>query len=72
MSRVFRCPFFSWAKGTSIWCEGGVLKFRSMESYRDYVNRYCCGASSWGNCTIAQNLEREYERRDQDDKREEL
>ena len=44
-------------------CEGGTLEYTDRYARRDYVYRYCAHPTGWKGCTVAQNLEKQYERK---------
>lgn len=70
---AFQCPYFqSGGKGLKVECEGGRLTFQSREAYMSYVGLYCGRCPGWERCTLAQNLTREYETREKNEKREKL
>ena len=65
MPIAFQCPYFqAGGKGLKVECEGGKLIFQSREAYLSYVGLYRGKCPGWERCTLAQNLTREYERRE--------
>lgn len=63
MPRVFECPFYQWCRGHTVYCEAGRLEFPGGEAYADYCNRFCGDPTGWRGCTLAQALDRDYDRR---------
>ena len=63
MGRTWRCPYYHWDKGNEMYCEGGNLKFGGRKAWEDYTGQYCTCNPGWRRCTLAQNLERVYERK---------
>lgn len=62
MARVFQCPYYKWTGGLRVFCESGRTDFTSKQALRDFVCRYCGSDPGWKSCTMAQRLNREYER----------
>ncbi len=62
MPLTWCCPFFTWEEKNCVHCEGAKLRFGTAEGRLDYARRFCANASGWKDCTLAQNLVREFER----------
>lgn len=66
-NRTWTCPFYGSSKKLCINCEGGRLHFASWLDAKEYAEKYC-GGYGWQNCTVAQQLLRQYEREEQNGK----
>ena len=63
MPRVFECPFFQLDRDRTVHCEGGRIEFGNAAAFSDYCDRFCGSNPGWSDCTLAQNLNRDYDRR---------
>lgn len=63
MPKTWKCPFWQYEQKGKVFCAGARLDFKSGAAREDYFSLYCAHAPGWENCTIAQNLCRDYERK---------
>ena len=68
MAKVIQCPFLITDYGNKtgelkITCENGKIAFKSKGSMREYIEEYCGCLKGWQACTLAQNLLKYYEER---------
>lgn len=61
--KTYECPFWRWEKRLCVNCEGGRIEFVDEQAREDYIGRYCASVEGWEACSIAQHLERVYERK---------
>lgn len=61
--RYWCCPYWKYERKLKFICEAGTIHFFDRKAWSDYVERYCCDRNNWEKCTLAQSLNREYERR---------
>lgn len=69
MPITMQCPYFMWEEGLDLFCEGCKLRFRDKLERWDYVYSYCAALPGWEDCTVAKNLTRGSERRDENNER---
>ena len=62
--REWVCPYWMYERKLMLVCEAGCIKFPSREAWDDYVDGYCDNPQGWKDCTLAQNLCRDYERKE--------
>ena len=67
MPMMWCCPFFKWEEKLTVHCEGAKLRFGTDSARLDYARRYCANAKCWKDCTLAQNLIRDYERNEKNE-----
>ena len=65
MPKVLHCPFFKWEKKLAQYCEAARVCYPSRTARTEYQGLFCASADGWRKCTLAQEMCREYERRDQ-------
>jgi hypothetical protein len=70
MLRAYQCPFFRWEDQLKIHCEGGVLRWPCYEAMQNYIDAFCACSPGWKNCTVAQNVNDFYERKEKSDETE--
>ena len=70
MPRAYCCPFFRWEEKLKTHCEGGMLSFPDAEAKAEYVKKYCADHPGWQGCTVAQNVNDFYERKEKSDETE--
>ena len=61
-NRTWCCPYFGWDEKLCIHCDAGRLKFPDRKAITGYAERYCGDVNGWTKCTVAQELNRYYER----------
>jgi len=62
MPRAMQCPFAQYYKGLEVRCEMGRLDFPSRDAWLNYVKHYCGHPHDWQGCTLAAELNAEYDR----------
>lgn len=60
-NRIWICPYYSWDKPRTVYCEGGVLRFHDDGQLQEYAGRFCA-SYDWHRCTVARSLEGYYDR----------
>jgi hypothetical protein len=71
MLRAYQCPFFRWEENhIKIHCEGGMITFKDAEAMTDYIDAFCANHPGWEGCTVAQNVNDFYERKEKSDETE--
>ena len=66
MPRTWCCPFWKFEDGLKVFCEGCRLHFQAAEARNDYVSRFCANVPGWEDCTVAQELILQEEKREQE------
>lgn len=61
MPRTMQCPYLTYCKGYTVYCEAGTLRFTGYGTWDDYTRRFCADIDGWKRCTLAQAKGREYE-----------
>lgn len=69
MPRTLACPWAEYYRDKSIRCTAGTLQMPSREAWDSYMRLYCASVSGWEQCSLAQEMEREYERRCKNEKK---
>lgn len=64
MAIIIQCPFFKKTKGMKTYCEGGSVTHPDREARREYLAQFCADINCWHNCTIADAMEKYYERKE--------
>ena len=60
--KTYQCPFWRWEKPLCSCCEAGKLVFLDGQARTEYINQYCGNIEDWHKCTLAQGMERYYQR----------
>ena len=61
---AFMCPFFKWEHFGVIACEGAYLQFTDKKERGELVDNFCAHYDDWRKCTLAKNLFKKYERKE--------
>lgn len=70
MLRAYCCPYFRWEGNLCVHCEGGVMTFKDRDAQAHYIDAYCADHPGWQGCTVAQNVNDFYERKEKSDETE--
>lgn len=62
-NRAWKCPFFGWDERLCIHCEGGKVKFQDRQAAVEYIDLHCASLDGWKRCSIADSLNKYYERK---------
>ena len=60
MPKSVECPFYISDGNLKLKCEGGILKFNTSKSRREFMDDYCSNIKCWKKCSIAQCLDKYY------------
>lgn len=70
MARTMMCPFFSFFRNGKLHCEAAQLRLPSQEAWDDFMQKYCASLNGWETCPLAKALQEDYERGNQNEKKE--
>lgn len=62
--KAWQCPYFRWDDRLVVGCEGGKLHFADKQSAVEYMGCFCAHKTEWKRCSIAANLTKYYDRRE--------
>lgn len=55
--RMWACPYFRYDEKACVTCEGGSkIRMPDIDSYIDYIERYCTSVNGWQKCSVAKNI----------------
>jgi len=64
VATIVHCPFYKKNKGMKTYCEGGAVNHPDKIARREYMAQFCADLNNWHRCSIAEAMEKYYERED--------
>lgn len=63
-NRTWACPFYFNSTRLSVTCECGKISFPDSKTMNRYTKKYCAHHRQWQLCTLASELNKHYEEKD--------
>ena len=68
-SEIFICPYYVSDEKDRITCENrNAMRFYTVRATKEFICEFCASHEGWKQCTIAQMLDKHYDKEYKDDK----